>query len=85
MGEEINVDMKLRESFLDFKDDDIDLIIRFLNKPNHLNQVLKYGDIDYPSRLAKKLIRFSPWKNALLKIASKMTENVNLGNGSDYL
>jgi hypothetical protein len=77
MGEEINTAMRLRESFLNFKDKDIDLIIRFLNKTKCHKLILKNGDIDYPSRLAKKLISFSPWKNSILKDEQKTAKNTN--------
>lgn len=75
IAEEINSSMKLRESFLDFRDEDIDLIIRFLSRPKCQNLILKYGDIDYPSHIASKLISFSPWKNSLLKAVLNPTDH----------
>ncbi len=78
MGEEIISAMAHRESFLDFSNEDIDLIIRFLSKPQCQELLLKYGDIDYPSHLAKKLFDFGPWKNSFLKVALKIADYANL-------
>lgn len=78
MGEEIISAMAHRESFLDFSDEDIDLVIRFLSKPQCQELLLKYGDIDYPSHLAKKLFSFGPWKNSFIKVALRIAEYANL-------
>lgn len=76
MGEEIICAMTQRESFLDCSDEDIDLVIRFLSKPQCQKRILKYGDIDYPSHLAKKL--FSPWKNNFFKVALRIADYAHL-------
>lgn len=78
MDEETNAAMKLRESYLDFDDGDIDLIIRFLSKTRCHKLILKNADIDYPSRLAKKLISISPRNSSLFKKALKIAGNINL-------
>ncbi len=67
MEEERASAMKLRESYLEFSDEDIDLVIRFLNKPIYHKFILKHGDIDYPSNLGKKLLSLVLKKNSLLK------------------
>lgn len=67
MEEERSSAMKLRESYLKFSDEDIDLVIRFLNKPKYHKIILKYGDIDYPSSLGKKLLSLVLRKNSLIK------------------
>jgi geranylgeranyl reductase family protein len=74
MEEERANAMKLRESFLNFSDEDIDLVIRFLNKPKYHKLILKYGDIDYPSYLGKKLLGLVLRKNSLIKASSKIVD-----------
>jgi digeranylgeranylglycerophospholipid reductase len=78
MAEEILCAMKHRESFLDFSDKDIDLLIRFLRKPQCEKIVIKYGDIDYPSNLAKKLLKLGPWKNSFFKTALRIADYAHL-------
>ncbi|MHB1152953.1 MAG: geranylgeranyl reductase family protein, partial [Eubacteriales bacterium] len=78
MKEEITAAMKLRESYLDFDDSDIDLIIRFLNKTKCHKLILKNADIDYPSCLAKKLISIGPRNSSLFIKALKIAGNTNL-------
>ncbi len=76
MGKELIRAMTYRESFLDFSDKDIELVIRFLSKPRCQKLILKYGDIDYPSHLAKKF--FGPWKNSLFKVALRIADHAHL-------
>jgi geranylgeranyl reductase family protein len=78
MGEEITCAMSHRECFMDFSDEDIELILRFLNKPLNKKLVLKYGDMDYPSHLAKKLLRLGPWRNSFLKAALRISNYTHL-------
>lgn len=68
MKEEINSAMKLRLSFLNLKDKDIESVIRFLNKAKYKELIAKYADIDYPSLLACKLFDYNPWLKVALKI-----------------
>ena len=68
--------MKLRKSFLKFSDEDIDLVIRFLNKPQYHKLILKHGDIDYPSYLGKKLFNLVLRKNSLIKAALKVSDKI---------
>lgn len=76
LGEEIICAMTHRESFQDCSDEDIELVIRFLSKPLCQKLIIKYGDIDYPSHLAKKL--FSPWKSSLFKAALRIADYAHL-------
>lgn len=71
-GEEIRCGLSHRESFLNFSDEDIDLLLRFLDKPYWLNIILKYGDIDYPSILARPLFNAGPWMQKFVKAALSM-------------
>lgn len=74
MEEERANAMKLRESFLEFSDEDIDSVIRFLNKPLYQKLILKYGDIDYPSNLGKKLLNLVLRNNSLIKATIRISD-----------
>jgi geranylgeranyl reductase family protein len=76
MERESAISMKLRESFLKFSDEDIDLVIRLLNKPKYHKLILKYGDIDYPSYLGKKLFSLVLRKNSLMKASLKIAKKL---------
>jgi digeranylgeranylglycerophospholipid reductase len=67
MGSEILCGISHRQSFLEFNDVDIDSMLRFLNKPFWKKIILKFGDIDYPSGLTRRLAGASPWKMKFLK------------------
>jgi digeranylgeranylglycerophospholipid reductase len=75
MEEERTSAMKLRESFLNFSDKDIDSVIRFLSKPKYHKLILKYGDIDHPSLLGNKLLSLVLRKNDLMKAALRIGDN----------
>ena len=76
MEEERASAMKLRESFLKFSDEDIDSVIRFLNKPKYHKLILKYGDIDHPSYLGKKLLNLVLKNNSLIKASLKIVDKL---------
>lgn len=78
MGEEITSAMTHRECFMDFRDEDIELVIRFLSKPLCKKLILKYGDIDYPSHLAKKLFSLGPWRSSFFKAALRIADYAHL-------
>ncbi|NLO90187.1 MAG: NAD(P)/FAD-dependent oxidoreductase [Clostridia bacterium] len=67
MGREILCGMSYRENFLNFSDEDMDLLIRLLDKPKWLKTILQYGDIDYPSFLANRLFVLNPVVRGLFK------------------
>ncbi|MTI83702.1 MAG: NAD(P)/FAD-dependent oxidoreductase [Firmicutes bacterium] len=67
-AEEINCSLSHRESYLKFSDQDIDQLIRFLNKPYWQNIICKYGDIDYTSVLARPLFHAGPWMRKFMKV-----------------
>ncbi|HHX94735.1 MAG TPA: NAD(P)/FAD-dependent oxidoreductase [Clostridia bacterium] len=73
MGGELNRAMGYRKSFLNLSDKNIDLLIRFLNKPMWLNTILHYGDIDYPSRLALKMCLLNPLARVFFRNAGQTT------------
>jgi len=68
-AEEITCGISHRESFLNFTDEDIDQLLRFLNRPYWQSMVLKHGDIDYPSWLARRLFSAGPWMQRFVKVA----------------
>ncbi|MGI5970627.1 MAG: geranylgeranyl reductase family protein [Oscillospiraceae bacterium] len=78
MREEIDCAMMLRQRFMDFGDEDIDLAIRLLSKPSFKELIIKNGDIDYPSQLAKKLLSLIPADGRALKSALKLAEKIRL-------
>ena len=61
IGRELLFGMKLRRIFLKLSDKDLDSIFHKIDKPDVLETISKYGDIDYPSRLAKALMRKHPF------------------------
>lgn len=67
MGRELSSAMNYRKSFLGFSDEDIDMLLKYLNKPKWLKAILEYGDIDYPSFLASKLYLLHPLVRPLLR------------------
>lgn len=72
MKEEIICGMRHRESFLNLSDEDMDYLIKFLNQPILQKIILKYGDIDYPSKLAQRLLSFKSWSQWFFKVAMKI-------------
>lgn len=61
IGREIRCGLKHREIFLGLSDQEMDMLIRFFNRPYWRKLILKYGDIDYHSVLAQKLTLAPPW------------------------
>ncbi len=74
-SQEIRCGLSHRESYLNFSDRDIDLLLRFLNKPYWQNIISKYGDIDYPSILARPLFNAGPWTRGFVKAAVYVAEH----------
>jgi len=72
-GEELFCDYSHRKNYMNFNDKDIDVLIRFLRKPYWKNKILKYGDIDYPSRLAHQLYSAGPWVQKFMKVTAGVT------------
>jgi geranylgeranyl reductase family protein len=65
IGRELEKGMKLRKIFLNLKDSQMDYYVNKFQNNEIIETISKYGDIDYPSILALKLIKKSP---SLLKI-----------------
>jgi hypothetical protein len=50
----------LRKAFMHLRDDQMDELFALLDDPELLGMVNLLGDIDYPSRLAKPLLKKAP-------------------------
>ena len=68
-GEEIRSGLKYRQAFLGFSDRDMEFLVRYLNKPSWQRMILRYGDIDHPSRVGEKLSIAGPWAERLAPAA----------------
>ena len=60
IGKEIKQGLRLRNIFLNLSDDDIDEILDIFGQEEFLNIINRYGDIDFPWRLALKIITKKP-------------------------
>jgi digeranylgeranylglycerophospholipid reductase len=60
LGRELYVGWRLRKAFMHLRDDQMDELFGLLDDPELLGMVNLLGDIDYPSRLAKPLLRKAP-------------------------
>jgi flavin-dependent dehydrogenase len=61
IGPEIRCGLHHREVFLGMRDEEMDSIISFFNKPYWHRLILKYGDLDHHSVIAGKLALAPPW------------------------
>lgn len=61
MAEEIQTAIRHRNIFLTISDKEMDNLVRFFSRPFWQSIISKYGDIDYPSRLAGRLAFARPW------------------------
>ena len=71
IGMEIHCGLKHRETFLQMKNEEMDFLIGFLNRPVWQKLILKYGDLDYHSRLAARLAFVPPWAGSFLTAGLK--------------
>ena len=60
IGRELNMGMKLRRIFKNMTDKQFDKYCLKFNNPELLKIISKFGDIDYPSKLFKPLIKKAP-------------------------
>jgi flavin-dependent dehydrogenase len=73
IGRELSIGMRFRNFFRNLDDKKIDEIIKTLNNEKSVEIIGRYGDIDYPSKLAFPLLKSSP---SLLKfLPSVIKEN----------
>jgi len=69
IGRELYLGMKLRRIFKNLSDKQLDKYIKFFQKPNIVETISKHGDIDYPSKLIKPLLKKTP---SLIKLLPKI-------------
>ncbi len=73
IGKQISRGMKMREVFKDLSDEDLDEVIRTLNNQKAREVIEKKGDIDFPSRVVKPLLKTSP---KLLKFTGPVLKSI---------
>ncbi|MGM0770303.1 MAG: geranylgeranyl reductase family protein [Halobacteriota archaeon] len=56
LGRELGIGMKVHDFVGGLRDDELDEMITAMNNPAILDMITKYGDIDHPSILIKKLL-----------------------------
>ncbi len=78
MADEIQTALSHRKIFLNMKDREMDMLIRFFNRPLWKYIISKYGDIDYPSWLAGKLAFARPWAEKF--VLSRLGKMVRCGS-----
>lgn len=71
IGRELNLGMKFRKVFKKFTDKQFDKYIEKFKNPKINDIITKYGDIDYPSKLLKPMIKKIPSLLGLLPAAIK--------------
>ena len=60
IGKELFLGMKFRKIFKSLTDEQLDKYIERFNNPKITEVITKYGDIDYPSKLVKPLLKKAP-------------------------
>lgn len=60
IGRELYVGWRLRKAFMHLRDDQVEDLFQLLDDRELLDMVNTLGDIDYPSKLAKPLLRKAP-------------------------
>ena len=61
IGPEILCGLRHRETYLHMHNREMDALLAFFDRPYWRKIILKYGDLDYHSRLAARLIQAPPW------------------------
>jgi digeranylgeranylglycerophospholipid reductase len=59
--------LKHRQVYLNLADEDMDQLVSFFNKPYWCKLILKYGDLDYHSKLAGRLADLPHWVRHFIK------------------
>ncbi|PJB20869.1 MAG: NAD(P)/FAD-dependent oxidoreductase, partial [Euryarchaeota archaeon CG_4_9_14_3_um_filter_38_12] len=70
IGDELKTGMRLRKIFKKLPDPDIEKIFNILDDEEILELISKHGDIDYPSNLAKILVK----KPKMLKLIGPLVK-----------
>ncbi len=72
IGSELSRGLKFRSIFKKLNDDQMDRYIKILNDPKIVEVINNYGDIDYPSKLVKPLLKKKP---SLIKLIPSMLKD----------
>lgn len=75
MADEIQTALDHRNIFLTMTDKEMDTLIHFFRRPLWQGIISKYGDIDYPSRLAGRLSFAGPWAEKFFMAGFKKIMN----------
>ena len=73
IGRELSLGMRFRTIFRNLNDKQIEAYIRKINNKKTIDIICKYGDIDYPSKLALPILKRTPSFVKLLPSALKKT------------
>ena len=81
IGKEIKQGLRLRNIFLNLNDDDLDELFNIFGQEEFIKIINRYGDIDFPWRLALKIIVKKPY---ILKYLKKylLDSKISLPNQS---
>lgn len=71
MGREFRLALRHREVYLRLTDRDVDEILRFLSRPYWRRVIAAWGDTDYPSLLAGRLLAAGPWAARFWRVYEK--------------
>ena len=71
IGKELKSGMRLRRIFKKLSDKQIEKYVKFFQNPEITDIISRYGDIDYPSKLIKPMLKKSP---SLIKLLPKIIE-----------
>jgi len=73
IGRELSIGMRIHEAMGKLGDSDFNKVIQTLGDPEILDIISQYGDMDYPSAVAKKLIMAKP---GLLKLSGVLAKAI---------
>jgi geranylgeranyl reductase family protein len=68
LGEELDKALYLRRVFVQLTDRDLEAVVGALNAVEHTETIVAFGDIDFPTGVARRLLRQSP---SLLRLLPK--------------
>jgi digeranylgeranylglycerophospholipid reductase len=72
VGQEIRCGLKHRQVYLNLADEDMDQMVSYFNKSHWRKIILKYGDLDYHSKLASRLANLPQWARHFFKNSVKL-------------
>jgi flavin-dependent dehydrogenase len=81
IGRELETGLRIREGFNKLSDDDLNYMIRALDDERTLDIISKYGDMDHPSIVLRKLL-LSTKAPRLLKLIRPLIKLAVVKSGS---